>query len=129
MLCGAGFACACGLACSRFGVPEPPELAIKIISAISATPKIKAKILQQSVKERDFEVSSSYLVSCAPCHGDDGRGKIAPPIGGKSKDQILASLKDYKAGKIKNSLMSGLLTNVSDESLDALADEISKFKE
>jgi len=25
--------------------------------------------------------------------------------------------------------MSGLLTNVSDESLDALADEISKFKE
>ena len=87
------------------------------------------KILQQSVKERDFEVSSSYLVSCAPCHGDDGRGKIAPPIGGKSKDQILASLKDYKAGKIKNSLMSGLLTNVSDESLDALADEISKFKE
>ena len=87
------------------------------------------KILQQSVKERDFEVSSSYLVSCAPCHGDDGRGKIAPPIGGKSKDQILASLKDYKAGKIKNSLMSGLLTNVSDESLDKLADEISKFKE
>ena len=82
------------------------------------------KILQQSVKERDFKVSS-----CAPCHGDDGRGKIAPPIGGKSKDQILASLKDYKAGKIKNSLMSGLLTNVSDESLDALADEISKFKE
>ena len=87
------------------------------------------KILQQSVKERDFKVSSSYLVSCAPCHGDDGRGKIAPPIGGRSKDQILASLKDYKAGKIKNSLMSGLLTNVSDESLDKLADEISKFKE
>ena len=87
------------------------------------------KILQQSVKERDFKVSSSYLVSCAPCHGDDGRGKIAPPIGGKSKDQILTSLKDYKAGKIKNSLMSGLLTNVSDESLDKLADEISKFKE
>ena len=87
------------------------------------------KILEQSVKERDFKVSSSYLVSCAPCHGDDGRGKIAPPIGGKSKDQILASLKDYKAGKIKNSLMSGLLTNVSDESLDKLADEISKFKE
>ncbi|WP_367178971.1 cytochrome c, partial [uncultured Campylobacter sp.] len=39
------------------------------------------------------------------------------------------SLKDYKAGKIKNSLMSGLLTNVSDENLDKLADEISKFKE
>jgi len=33
------------------------------------------KILQQSVKERDFKVSSSYLVSCAPCHGAGPRQK------------------------------------------------------
>ena len=106
-----------------------PALQSKSVDLIDDKDVKNIKILEQSVKERDFKVSRSYLVSCAPCHGDDGRGKIAPPIGGKSKDQILASLKDYKAGKIKNSLMSGLLTNVSDESLDALADEISKFKE
>ena len=54
---------------------------------------------------------------------------MAPSSARKSKDEILASLKNYKEGKVPNSLMKGLLTNVSDEDLGALADEISKFKE
>lgn len=54
---------------------------------------------------------------------------MAPKISGKSKDEILARLKDYKENKVPNSLMKGLLNNVSDEDLGLLADEISKFKE
>lgn len=84
--------------------------------------------LNSGIKEREFAVSRLYLVSCSPCHGDDGRGKIAPPIGSKSKDEILARLNDYKQGRVKNSLMNGILSNVSDENLTLLADEISKFK-
>ena len=41
---------------------------------------------------------------------------------------ILDRLNEYKAGKIPNSLMEGLLDNVSDENLTILAEEISKFK-
>ena len=90
----------------------------------------KIKQLQNSVANQPNEgVSKRYLTSCAPCHGANGRGVMAPSIAGKSKDEILASLKNYKEGKVPNSLMKGLLTNVSDEDLGALADEISKFKE
>ena len=90
----------------------------------------KIKQLQNSVANQPSEgVSKRYLTSCAPCHGANGRGVMAPSIAGKSKDEILASLKNYKEGKVPNSLMKGLLTNVSDEDLDSLADEISKFKE
>lgn len=90
----------------------------------------KIKQLQNSVANQPSEgVSKRYLTSCAPCHGANGRGVMAPSIAGKSKDEILASLKNYKEGKVPNSLMKGLLTNVSDEDLGALADEISKFKE
>ncbi len=42
--------------------------------------------------------------------------------------ELLKKLADYKAGKVQNSLMKGLLTNVSDSELESLADEISKFK-
>ena len=90
----------------------------------------KIKQLQNSVANQPSEgVSKRYLTSCAPCHGANGKGVMAPSIAGKSKDEILASLKNYKEGKVPNSLMKGLLTNVSDEDLDSLADDISKFKE
>lgn len=90
----------------------------------------KIKQLQNSVANQPNEgVSKRYLTSCAPCHGANGKGVMAPNIAGKGKDEILASLKNYKEGKVPNSLMKGLLTNVSDEDLGALADEISKFKE
>ena len=90
----------------------------------------KIKQLQNSVANQPSEgVSKRYLTSCAPCHGANGKGVMAPSIAGKNKDEILASLKNYKEGKVPNSLMKGLLTNVSDEDLGALADEISKFKE
>ena len=90
----------------------------------------KIKQLQNSVANQPSEgVSKRYLTSCAPCHGANGKGVMAPKISGKSKDEILARLKDYKENKVPNSLMKGLLTNVSDEDLGLLADEISKFKE
>ncbi len=90
----------------------------------------KIKQLQNSVANQPSQgVSKRYLTSCAPCHGANGKGVMAPSIAGKSKDKILDSLKNYKEGKVPNSLMKGLLTNVSDEDLGALADEISKFKE
>ena len=90
----------------------------------------KIKQLQNSVANQPSQgVSKRYLTSCAPSHGANGKGVMAPSIAGKSKDEILASLKNYKEGKVSNSLMKGLLTNVSDEDLGALADEISKFKE
>lgn len=90
----------------------------------------KIKQLQNSVANQSSEgVSKRYLTSCAPCHGANGKGVMAPKISGKSKDEILARLKDYKENKVPNSLMKGLLNNVSDEDLGLLANEISKFKE
>ena len=90
----------------------------------------KIKQLQNSVANQPSEgVSKRYLTSCAPCHGANGKGVMAPKISSKSKDEILARLKDYKENKVPNSLMKGLLNNVSDEDLGLLADEISKFKE
>ena len=89
----------------------------------------KVKELSLSVAKTQNEgVSRQYLTSCAPCHGANGKGVVAPDITHLSKEDLLKKLADYKAGKVQNTLMKGLLTNVSDSELNSLADEISKFK-
>ena len=89
----------------------------------------KVKELSLSVAKTQNEgVSKQYLTSCAPCHGANGKGVVAPDITHLSKEDLLKKLSDYKAGKVQNTLMKGLLTNVSDSDLNSLADEISKFK-
>ncbi len=88
------------------------------------------KKLRESVANvAEEEVSRTYYRSCAPCHGRDGKGIIAPSIAGKSKDEIRKSLKDYKANLVPNTLMKGLFENIDDATLEGLADEISHFKE
>ena len=89
----------------------------------------KVKELSLSVAKTQNEgVSKQYLASCAPGHGANGKGVVAPDITHLSKEDLLKKLADYKAGKVQNTLMKGLLTNVSDSELNSLADEISKFK-
>lgn len=85
------------------------------------------KIKDLKDENREFKVSSLYIVKCAPCHGDNGKGLIGPPLYGKSEAEITKKLSDYKEGKVKNSMMAGLLTNLTEDELKTLANEISKF--
>lgn len=85
------------------------------------------KDLQTKISSSEAKSSKMYLVSCAPCHGKDGKGIIAPPINGQSKEYILEKLRAYKNNEIPNSLMKGIFTNVDEKTLEGLAVEISKF--
>lgn len=88
----------------------------------------KIKQLEKSMRKAPENLSKLYLVNCAPCHFKDGKGEIAPSIAGQSKGEILSKLKIYKENERKNALMHELLINLSDENLENLAEEISKFK-
>lgn len=79
-------------------------------------------------QEKFASVSTEYRVSCAPCHGLDGNGNIAPKIAKRSKEYILNMLSDFKTHEFENTLMNGLLKNISDDDLENLAEEISNFK-
>jgi len=87
---------------------------------------------EQKVKDlkdenREFAVSNLYILKCAPCHGDNGKGVIGPILFGKSEQELIKKLYEYKEGKVKNSMMAGLLTNSTDDELKLLAREISNF--
>ncbi len=76
-----------------------------------------------------FEVSNLYKSKCSSCHGVNGAGGIGSKIIGLSYDNVTKSLKDFKDGTKKNYVMYGLLQNLNDEELDALAKEIAEFAE
>ncbi len=75
-----------------------------------------------------FNVSPLYKKRCASCHGNIAEGIIGPKLIGDSKEKILTALKDFKSGKRKNYVMYGLLSNMSEQQLVDLAEEISTFQ-
>ena len=76
-----------------------------------------------------FKVRAQYKTKWASCHGVNGEGGIGPKVIGLSYDNVSKSLVDFKSGTKKNYVMYGLLQNLSDEDLDALAKEISEFSD
>ena len=76
-----------------------------------------------------FKVSPMYKQKCSSCHGVNGEGAVGPKLIGKSEEEVLQALTDFKSGKRKNYVMYGLLTKMSDEDLKALAREIGTFEE
>ncbi len=75
-----------------------------------------------------FKVSPLYKKSCSSCHGVTGEGIIGPKLRGKSKEEILQALHDFKSGKRKNYVMYGLLGNMNEQQLEQLATEIATFQ-
>jgi len=60
---------------------------------------------------------------CAACHGADGNSPIPanPSLAGQHSSYIYKQLSDYKAGRRKNAVMSGMVSNLSDSDMRNLA--------
>src|SRR5262245_56398351 len=59
----------------------------------------------------------------AACHGTDGNSPIPanPSLAGQHPRYIYKQLSDYKAGRRKNTVMSGMVSNLSDSDMHNLA--------
>ncbi len=76
-----------------------------------------------------FKVSPLYKQKCSSCHGVNGEGIIGPKLIGKSSQEVLKDLNDFKSGKRKNYVMYGLLSKMDEAQLKTLADEIGTFEQ
>ena len=73
------------------------------------------------------KLSHDFIVHCSACHDDYGNGIIGPSLLGKSGDFVYGRLMDFKSGKRKNVLMKGLVSQMDDAKLKAIANEIADF--
>lgn len=61
---------------------------------------------------------------CAACHGPDGNKPSAPDqpvLAGQYADYLARALSDYKNGRRKNAIMSGMVKDLSKQDIQDLA--------
>jgi cytochrome c553 len=67
--------------------------------------------------------------SCAACHGANGQGVPPnPALAGRSEDQLLQAMQDYKSGKRANAVMKGMTPGLSDKDMANLAAYYASLK-
>ena len=61
--------------------------------------------------------------TCVACHGEDGLSPTTqfPVIAGQYKDYLYQALSDYKSGKRKNAIMTGIVAALNDQDMQDLA--------
>jgi len=80
-----------------------------------------------------FKVSDEYKSKCSSCHGADASGMqygkklMGPKLFGQSSDMLYKKLDDFKAGRVENMIMKGLLIHLSQDDLKRFAKEIGEF--
>ena len=74
------------------------------------------------------------LRACSLCHGLDGRATtggnsaITPNLTAQQRDYLIAKLKDYRSGKIKQPQMSLIAQKLTNEDIENVSDWYSKIK-
>lgn len=68
-------------------------------------------------------VFDAKLQSCSACHGENGGKPILdyPILAGQYPDYLAQVLRDYRAGRRKNPVMSALAVGLSDSEIEQLA--------
>lgn len=61
--------------------------------------------------------------TCASCHGENGRSENTtyPMLAGQYESYLYQALKQYKSGERQNAVMSGMVSNLSDQDMQDLA--------
>jgi cytochrome c553 len=77
----------------------------------------------------DVQAGKAKANTCATCHGAKGEGKSPnPALAGKSEDQFVQALKDYKSGKRTNAVMKTFATPLSEQDMANLAAYYASLK-
>jgi cytochrome c553 len=77
----------------------------------------------------DPAAGKARSAACAGCHGANGQGiPPNPALAGKSEEEMLQAMKDYKSGKRHNAIMKGLVAHLSDSDMANLAAYYASLK-
>jgi cytochrome c553 len=99
----------------------------KTRTTIDAYLNIKSPYERVKITMMIKQLSREYVVKCAPCHDDYANGIIGPSLLDKNATFIYNRITDFKTGKRKNVLMKELVSQIEDEKLQTIADEIARF--
>ena len=77
----------------------------------------------------DAAAGKAKAAACAGCHGANGEGVAPnPALAGKSEEQLVQAMKDYKSGKRDNAVMKGMVAALTDGDVANLAAYYASLK-
>ena len=77
----------------------------------------------------DVQAGKAKAAACAGCHGANGEGVGAnPALAGKSEDQLVQAMKDFKSGKRANAVMKAMVGSLSEEDMANLGAYYASLK-
>jgi len=100
-------------------VPDMKSLLALLLSALVAAPVLAAGAAPAPAKPDLAKGQEKATQVCAACHTADGtRGSPANPIlQGQHADYLAKQLHEFKSGKRKNAVMSGMVAALTDEDI------------
>jgi len=77
----------------------------------------------------DVAAGKTKAALCAGCHGANGQGVPPnPALKGKTEDELVEALKDYKSGKRNNAVMKAFAVQLNDQDIANLAAYYASLK-
>jgi len=96
---------------------------------VSATVLPMLAIAASAHAAGDPEAGRAKANTCAVCHGTKGEGrKPYPALAGKPPQELQHALEDYRSGKRKSSIMTGLAAKLTDRDIADLAAYYASLK-
>ena len=73
-------------------------------------------------QDADSTAARSVAATCASCHGTNGASVSAlPSLAGLPRDEIVAKMREFKAGTRQGTLMPQIASGYTDSQIDAAA--------
>ena len=70
----------------------------------------------------NVEAGKAKAAPCVACHGANGQGiPPNPALKGKTEDELVEAMRDYKSGKRNNAVMKAFAAQLNNQDIENLA--------
>ena len=77
----------------------------------------------------NVEAGKAKAAPCVACHGANGQGiPPNPALKGKTEDELVEAMKDYKSGKRNNAVMKAFAAQLNNQDIENLAAYYASLK-
>ena len=77
----------------------------------------------------NVEADKAKSAACVGCHGANGQGVPPnPALKGRTADEIIEAMKDYKSGKRNSAVMKAFAAPLNDQDIENLAAYYASLK-
>lgn len=101
----------------------------RILTAVTAMIVASLGAAATAEAAGNVEAGKAKAAACVGCHGANGQGVPPnPALKGKTENELVEAMKDYKSGKRNNAVMKAFAAPLNDQDIENLAAYYASLK-